>query len=226
MTDNKYHKGKIYTIRSFQTEQYYIGSTCDALHKRLYNHRQFYKQYLKDNRNFVSSFDIMKYEDHYIELLEDYKCESKNELLKREGELIRKYKDEIVNCKIEGRTRKERYEENKEKIKEDSKKYYEDNKDKIKELRKEYYEDNKDKHKDYNIKYYEENKDKINEQKKKYYVDNKDKYKDKHKEYYVDNKDNIKERRTKLYDCECGKTQLQLGDKSKHNKTKFHLNHI
>jgi hypothetical protein len=196
MTDNKYHKGKIYTIRSFQTEQYYIGSTCDALHKRLYNHRRDYKNYLNNKYGYFTSFDIIKYEDNYIELLEDYKCESKNELLKREGELIRKYKDDIVNYRIEGRTRKEHYEENKDKIK------------------------------DYNIKYYEDNKDKINEQKKKYYVDNKDKFKDKHKEYYEDNKDKIKEHKTKLYDCECGKTQLQLGDKSKHIKSKFHLNHI
>jgi hypothetical protein len=214
MTDNKYHKSKIYAIRSFQTDKYYIGSTCDALHKRLYNHRLHYKHYLNDNYNFVYSFDIMKYEDHYIELLEDYKCENRNELTKREGELIRKYKDDIVNCRIEGRTKKERYEENKEKIKEDSKKYYEDNKNKIKERFKKHYEDNKEQHK----KHYEDNKDKI----KKYYEDNKDKI----KKYYEDNKDKIKEHKTKLYDCECGKTQLQLGDKSKHNKTKFHLNHI
>jgi len=166
MTDNKYHKSKIYTIRSYQTDKYYIGSTCDALHKRLYNHRRDYKNYLNNNHHFVTSFDIILYEDNYIELLEDYKCESKNELLKREGELIRKYKDDIVNCRIAGRTGKE---------------YKEDNKVIIKEQRKKYSEINKDK---------------------------------------------IKERTTKLYDCECGKTQLQWGRKSEHNKTKFHLNHI
>ena len=61
-------------------------------------------------------------------------------------------------------------------------------------------------------------KDKI----KKHYEDNKDKI----KKYNEDNKDKIKERKTKLFDCECGKTQLQLGNKSQHIKTKFHLNHI
>ena len=180
MTDNKYHKSKIYTIRTYQTDEYYIGSTCDALHKRLYNHRRDYKNYLNDKFNFVTSFDIIKYEDHYIELLEDYKCESKNELTKREGYFIRKYKDEIVNCRIAGRTRKERDEDNKEKLKEQNKEYKKDNKDKIKEQKKEYYEDNKDK---------------------------------------------IKERFTKLYECECGKT-TQWGNKTHHNKSKFHLDHI
>jgi hypothetical protein len=192
MTDNKYHKSKIYTIRSYQTDKYYIGSTCDALHKRLYGHRRNYKSYLDNKNNFISSFDILKYEDHYIELLEDYKCESKNELLKREGELIRKYKDNVVNYIVAGRTHKE---------------YLEDNKDKIKKLQKEY-----------NEKYREDNKDKI----KKYREDNKDKI----KKYHEDNKDKNIERTTKLYDCECGKTQLQWGSKSIHNKTKFHLNHI
>jgi hypothetical protein len=177
MTDNKYHKSKIYTIRSYQTDKYYIGSTCDALHKRLFRHRRNYKSYLDNKYNFVSSFDIILYEDNYIELLEDYKCENRNELTKREGELIRKYKDEIVNCKIEGRTQKEYYEDNKDKIKE----YYEDNKEKIKE----YYEDNKTKIKEYS-----------------------------------------KEYRTKLYDCECGKSQLVLAKKSRHNKSKFHLDNI
>ena len=177
MTDNKYHKGKIYTIRSYQTDKYYIGSTCDALHKRLYRHRIDYKNYLNDKYNFVSSFDIIKYEDHYIELLEDYKCETRNELTKKEGELIRKYKDDIVNCKIEGRTYREYQKDNKEKIKE----YYEDNKDKIQERFKKYYEDNKEK---------------------------------------------IKEQRKKHYDCDCGKTQIKLGNKSRHIKTKFHLDHI
>tara|TARA_R110000868_G_scaffold404545_1_gene682834 strand:+ start:134 stop:775 length:642 start_codon:yes stop_codon:yes gene_type:complete len=213
MTDNKYHKGKIYTIRSYQTDKYYIGSTCDALHKRLYGHRQNYKNYLNGKSNFITSCDIIKYEDNYIELLEDYKCESKNELHKKEGELIRKYKNEIVNYVIAGRTDKEYREDNKDKYVHNYKKYYEDNKDKIKELKKEYREDNKDKIEEKRKKHYEDNKEKIKQDRKKYYDNN-------------NNKDKIIERITKLYDCECGKTQLQWGSKSLHNKTKFHLNHI
>ena len=51
--------------------------------------------------------------------------------------------------------------------------YYEDNKDKIKEQQKQYYEDNKDKKKQYQEQYYEQNKDKI----KQYREQNKDKIK-------------------------------------------------
>ena len=38
-----YKNGKIYTIRSFQTDKYYIGSTCTMLSKRFSNHKSNYK---------------------------------------------------------------------------------------------------------------------------------------------------------------------------------------
>lgn len=94
---NKYQNGKIYTIRSYQTDKFYIGSTCSPLHKRLYQHKAVYKSYLKNSINFISSFDIIKYEDCYIELMEFFKCNTKNELEKRENELIRDNLYNIVN---------------------------------------------------------------------------------------------------------------------------------
>jgi hypothetical protein len=130
-TENKYYNGKIYTIRSHMTDKYYIGSTCSSLYKRLYEHRSDYKR----QRFNVSSYEILKYDDNYIELLENFKCENKNELNKREGELIRLHKDNIVNMCIPTRTRKERDNDNKDKLKDYRKQYRQDNKDKIKEQR-------------------------------------------------------------------------------------------
>ena len=77
----KYENGKIYTIRSYQTDKYYIGSTCSPLSKRLYQHRTDYRQYQKHEHRYVTSCEIIKYDDHYIELLEKFPCSSKNELL-------------------------------------------------------------------------------------------------------------------------------------------------
>jgi hypothetical protein len=88
----------------------------------------------------ITSFEILKYDDHYIELLENYSCKDKNELSKREGELIRSHKDNCVNCRVEGRTHKEYRQDNKEKIKE----YYQDNKEAISEKKKSYYQVNKE----------------------------------------------------------------------------------
>ena len=116
MTENKYHKGKIYTIRSNQTNLYYIGSTTQDLYKRLYEHKKDYKLFNNEKKNYITSYEIVKYDDVYIELLEIFKCENKNELNKREGELIRQYKDNVVNKYIPNRTSKEYYQDNQDKI--------------------------------------------------------------------------------------------------------------
>ena len=76
--ENKYQRGQIYTIRSHQTDQFYIGSTTQPLHKRLHSHRTHYKLWSADNtKGKCSSYEIIKNEDNYIELLEDFKCNSK-----------------------------------------------------------------------------------------------------------------------------------------------------
>jgi hypothetical protein len=128
-----YENGKIYTIRSYETDKYYIGSTCNPLRKRFFQHKVNYGLFLKEKYHYVSSFDIMKYDDCYIELLEMYPCTSKEELNKHEGECIRKYKNEVVNKQITGRTNKEYREDNKEGISKQRKQYRDDNKIQIRE---------------------------------------------------------------------------------------------
>ena len=130
----RYQNGKIYTIRSFQTDKYYIGSTCLQLHKRFYQHKQSYKSYQNNKHHFVTSFEIVKYDDCYIELLEEYKCENKNQLTKREGELIREYKNECVNKFIPTRTHKEYRDEHKEQRKQ----YRDEHKEQTKQYNKQY----------------------------------------------------------------------------------------
>ena len=143
---NKYHNGKIYTIRSHMTDKYYIGSTCSPLHKRFYEHKCKFKYESSNNLNsYYSSFEILKYDDVYIELLEEFKCENKMELTKREGELIRLNKNNIVNMVIAGRTIKEWNEDNQDKMKKYFNEYRKNNKDKLKEKVNEYRKDNKDK---------------------------------------------------------------------------------
>lgn len=140
---NKYHSGKIYTIRSHKTDKFYIGSTVQPLHKRLFAHRREYKSYKAHKHNNVSSFIIIEHDDNYIELLETFKCENRYELEKREGELIREHRNNCVNIIMVGRTKKEYYEDNRDKISETTKKYREDNHNKFVERKKKFYEDNK-----------------------------------------------------------------------------------
>ena len=128
----EYHNGKIYVLRSHQTDDIYIGSTTSLLSKRLYGHKSNFKRWKNGGKdNYVSSFELIKYDDCYIELLEKYSCDTKMELCRREGELIREM--ECVNKNVAGRTINEYRADNKEKLKEQTKEWRENNKDKIKD---------------------------------------------------------------------------------------------
>ncbi len=142
-----YSKGKIYLLKSSYTDKVYIGSTINELDVRISEHKSKYKKWLQDNTmDYCTSYEILKFADATIELLENYPCASKKKLERYEGkkqrELIGKG---LVNLIIAGRTRKEYREDNKEHIKKSKKDYYEKNLDKIKEHYKEYYQDNKEK---------------------------------------------------------------------------------
>ena len=110
----------------------------------------------------------------YIEWYEDFPCSSKQELNRREDEVIRE--NGTINKQIAGRTNKEYREEtvDKEKEKARLKKYREDNANKIKERKKIYREENVDKEKARLKKYHEENVDKIKERVKECYEENRD----------------------------------------------------
>jgi len=136
-----YKNGKIYAIRSHQTEQIYIGSTTQPLTKRLNAHKA---------KNCNSKL-ILQYADAYIELIENFPCNSREELNKKEGEHIRA--NNCVNKLIAGRTQKEYLEDNKEVLKEKTKKYREENNELLKEKAKKYRDQNKEKMKEYNKKY-------------------------------------------------------------------------
>jgi hypothetical protein len=115
-------KGYVYSIRSHQTKDIYIGSTKDILSRRLAGHRYSYKQYLNGTYPYLTSFEIIKYEDAYIELIELIEYTDKNELIAREGHHIRIM--DCVNKHIPNRTKKEYNLDNKEKNKNHKKQYY------------------------------------------------------------------------------------------------------
>ena len=125
--DIKRYNGKIYSIRSFKTDLIYIGSTCEKrLSARFCKHTSAYRLYLNGKYGYISSFEIIKHEDAYIELVEEVKDKTKDELHKLEGEYIRK--NNCVNKNIAGQTKKEYQKE-----------YCVINQDKIKEYNKEKY---------------------------------------------------------------------------------------
>jgi len=136
-----FKQGKIYCLRSHQTGDIYIGSTCQPLPKRKGDHKKKYKRWKNGKTHYVTSFELLKYDDCYIELIEECPCDNRNQLERREGQLIREM--DCVNKLVAGRTKKEWGEDNKEHIAEQRKKYKEANKEEIAEKAKKYREAHK-----------------------------------------------------------------------------------
>jgi len=67
----------------------YIGSTSKTLKTRLSKHKQDYKTWLVDNLKYVSSFEILKFNDHVIELIETCVYIDKLERNEKEGYYIK-----------------------------------------------------------------------------------------------------------------------------------------
>ena len=83
-------RGYIYSIKSFQTDKIYIGSTIQKMYKRFSKHKHNYKEYLKEKTNYTSSFEIIKYNDCYVELIKEVYC-TKKQLLELEDEEIQSH---------------------------------------------------------------------------------------------------------------------------------------
>ena len=132
-----YNNGKIYVLRNYINEYFYIGSTCSPLAKRLCEHKQDLRKVNKSK-----TYEKMKQlniepRELYIELIELCPCDNVYQLRKREGEVILKMKDKYANIclnkNVSGRSFKEYYT-----------KYYIDNREKFKEYRIKNYIQNSD----------------------------------------------------------------------------------
>jgi|SRR5208282_2092466 len=84
-----YSQGKIYKIVSSKTNKIYIGSTAvKYLSQRMVEHRSHYKQWNKGTRPYTTSYEVVKYPDAKIILIENWRCSSKDSLFAREQEWI------------------------------------------------------------------------------------------------------------------------------------------
>jgi len=106
-----YAKSKIYKLVSSQTEKIYIGSTTKTLAQRLAHH----KYDMKTGKT-ISSSEILKFNDCKIILIENYNCNTVDELRAKEYYWICKNKDICVNLHMPTKTQKDWYNENKTRI--------------------------------------------------------------------------------------------------------------
>ena len=138
-----YQNGKIYTIRCRNDDTLiYVGSTTMTLSKRIAEHRY---ASVSNNKKKLYNKVNGNWEDWYIELYVECPCNTKEELCRKEGEVIREIA--TLNYEIAGRTDAEYRKDMKEVIAKKmvlaGKKYRDNNKEVLSNRFKDWYEKNK-----------------------------------------------------------------------------------
>ena len=113
---SKYQRGKIYKIVDNTNGNIYIGSTCEPmLSRRLAKHKMEYKYYIakRPGQCFLTCFKILENKNYNIVLVENYPCQTKDELHARERYYIES--STCVNKYIPGRSKREYRETHKKK---------------------------------------------------------------------------------------------------------------
>ena len=152
-----YQNGKIYKIYSYENADVYYGSTVESLSARIAKHRCQMKLYKEGKKNYMTSFIILELTSAKIELVENYPCNTKEELLQREGYYIKN--NNCVNKVIPDRNKKEWIEDNKEYISKYQKEYREEHQEANINAMKEWYQKNKEYRKEYMKKYNQQKKE-------------------------------------------------------------------
>lgn len=188
----KYLQSKIYKLVNDQSDDVYYGSTTLSLRERFELHKS---EYIRKHGSCASSilFDTGVVS---IELVENYPCREKKELLERETYYIKNFKN--VNKQNAITSKEEKLEQ-------------------INKWRKEHPEECKKAKEKYR------STEKGIETEKKYKEENKELYRKAQEKYYKNNKNKANERRRTKVECKhCGKTfnknSLSTHIKRKHNE--------
>ncbi len=201
--NNKYINSKIYTIRCKENPEFiYVGSTYQPLCRRWVNHKSNSKQF-PDRKLYKLILENGGFDNFYIELEENVKCNNREVLLKREGELIREKSNLSLNTSMAG-----------SKMGKSQKEYddYRKNTQHRIEYLKNYKEKNQDIMRDRDRQYRETHKQQIKERYNPEYK----------KEYYNKNLETYKARSKEIMTCECGSiiTKCKI---SRHIKSQKHI---
>lgn len=154
-----YVNSKIYKLISYNCDNIYIGSTAKKrLSDRKSKHKADYNIWIKGERTYVSSFELIKFDDCKIILVESYPCKSRDELRSREQYWIEQFENTV------NKNRAYCSDEYKKKFKKEcDKKYRQNNKEILSEKRKEKYIKNKEHEKEMMKKWRDNNRDYIKE---------------------------------------------------------------
>ena len=181
---SNYQNAKIYRIKSLHSDDEYIGSTCNSLARRMTGHRDAFNKFKKGEGNYCSSYHLFEIGGEYIELIEIFPCNTRQELFIKEGEHVKASLNN-VNKLIPGRTYQEWYEANKHILSEKHKLYRETHKEQIKAKDKAYREEHKEKLNNYRATYTEAHREEKREYDRKRREEKRDYINQKQRENYL-----------------------------------------
>lgn len=197
---NIYKNGKIYRIQCIDG-YYYIGSTTQKLIYRLNHHKQTSKREKTSLYNHVTT---LGWEHVIIELVEEYPCETSQQLHAKEDEYIIKHKDDpfCLNINRAHLTIEERKEQGKQyteahrqEATERTKQYRQEHHDTILQKEEAYRKAHRAELAEKQREYVKANSDKVKETRKKQYEKNKEAHLAYMKDYKEKNKEKIKEQK-------------------------------
>ena len=138
-----FSNGKIYVIKSRNTDDVYVGSTTGQIQRRFVQHKADYNRWKAGKFRFITSFTLFEKGDCWVELLEEFPCNSQQELYTREGEIIKTLPN-CINRRVAGRTDEQYRSDNLEQRKAKrelyavaNRKWYVANRDRVNALRRE-----------------------------------------------------------------------------------------
>ena len=158
-----YQEGKIYKVYLTINQDIYIGSTIQKLTERMTGHRRS----IWKNYPIYKEFREHGVENFFIELIGKCPCNDKDELRRTEGKYIRELKP-ALNMLIAGKTKKEYYEDNKDKLSIRSKEYATLHKEDIRQQQKQYRENHKEQLAQYQQEYWQKHKDEFKPSRQEY----------------------------------------------------------
>lgn len=108
--------GILYFLKSKNSDKIYVGSTFRKMNARFAQHKNMYNDYVnKGKGHYVSSYEIFKLGDYYVDQIQEFPNISKDDLKKIEGKAIHDTPT-CVNKNIAGRTYEQYYQDNIDKI--------------------------------------------------------------------------------------------------------------
>lgn len=89
-----YRNSKIFMIRSTSHPKLiFIGTTYRTIDVCYNSYKTSFNVYKRTGENYFSAYEVMKYEDYYLKMIECYPCSNRKELHKRARKYIMK-----INC--------------------------------------------------------------------------------------------------------------------------------